>query len=189
MKKKRLYLILVLLFASFASAIAQTKVSGTVTEANGSSIPGVSIVEKGTTNGTTSDIDGKYSLTVGSNAVLQFSFVGMLTLEEAVNGRSTIDVVMESDAIGLDEVVVTALGIQREKKTLTYASQQIDGKGLLKLPAQEPILWKTLAGKIAGLDIEKARSGAGGSTKSYFKGFQITWAAPANHYMLLMVSL
>ena len=75
MKRKRFYLILVLLFASFASVIAQTTVSGTVNDASGSSIPGVSIVEKGTTNGTTSDMNGKYSLKVGTNAVLQFSFV------------------------------------------------------------------------------------------------------------------
>jgi hypothetical protein len=112
MMKKRFYLIMVLLFASFASVLGQTKVSGTVTEANGTSIPGVSVVQKGTTNGTTTDIDGTFDLTVPANAVLQFSFVGMLTVEESVNGRTTINVVMESDAIGLDEVVVTALGIK-----------------------------------------------------------------------------
>lgn len=170
MKKKRLYLILVLLFASFASAFAQTKVSGTVTETNGSSIPGVSIVEKGTTNGTTSDIDGKYTLNVRSGAILQFSFVGMLTLEEAVDGRSTIDVVMESDAIGLDEVVVTALGIQRDKKTLTYASQQVNGDELMK--ARGTNFMENLSGKTAGLEIEKSSSGAGGSTRVILRGFK-----------------
>ncbi len=170
MKKKRLYLILVLLFASFASVIAQTKVSGTVTDATGSSIPGVSIIEKGTTNGTTSDIDGKYTLTVGSGNVLQFSFVGMLTVEEAVNGRSTIDLVMESDAIGLDEVVVTALGIQREKKTLTYASQQVEGEELMK--ARGTNFMENLSGKTAGLEIQKSASGAGGSTRVILRGFK-----------------
>ncbi len=170
MSKKRFYLIMVLLFASFASAFAQTKVSGTVTDATGSSIPGVAIVEKGTSKGTTTDIDGKYSLTVGSSAILQFSFVGMLTLEETVNGRTTIDVVMEPDAIGLNEVVVTALGIQREKKTLTYASQQVSGEELMK--AKGANFMDNLNGKAAGLEINKSASGAGGSTRVVLRGFK-----------------
>ena len=170
MKRKRFYLILVLLFASFASVIAQTTVSGTVNDATGSSIPGVSIVEKGTTNGTTSDINGKYSLKVGANAVLQFSFVGMTSIEEAVNGRSTVDVVMASSAIGLDEVVVTALGIQRDKKTLTYASQQVDGAELMK--ARSTNFMDALSGKTSGLEIKKSASGAGGSTRVVLRGFK-----------------
>lgn len=170
MKRKRLYLILVLLFASFASAFAQTTVSGTVNDASGSSIPGVSIVEKGTTNGTTSDINGKYSLKVGANAVLQFSFVGMSAIEEAVNGRTTVDVVMSSSAIGLDEVVVTALGIQRDKKTLTYASQQVSGEELMK--ARGTNFMDALSGKTSGLEIKKSASGAGGSTRVVLRGFK-----------------
>ncbi len=170
MMKKRLYLILVLLFASFASVLAQTKVSGTVTDATGSTIPGVAIVEKGTSNGTTTDIDGKFSLSVSTSAILQFSFVGMQTLEEAVNGRTTISVVMESSTIGLDEVVVTALGIQREKKTLTYASQQVDGEELMK--ARGTNFMENLSGKTAGLEIKKSSSGAGGSTRVILRGFK-----------------
>ena len=170
MKRKRFYLILVLLFASFASVYAQTTVSGTVNDATGSSIPGVSIVEKGTTNGTTSDIDGKYSLKVGASAVLQFSFVGMTAIEEVVNGRTTVNVVMESSAIGLDEVVVTALGIQRDKKTLTYASQQVTGEELMK--ARGTNFMENLSGKTAGLEIEKSASGAGGSTRVILRGFK-----------------
>lgn len=168
--KKRLYLIMVLLFASFASVFAQTKVSGTITDVSGSSIPGVAVIEKGTTNGTTTDIDGKYSLTVPSGAVLQFSFVGMLDVEEAVNGRSTINLVMEPDAIGLDEVVVTALGIQRDKRTLTYASQQVDGEELMK--ARGTNFMENLSGKTAGLEIKKSASGAGGSTRVILRGFK-----------------
>jgi len=161
---------MVLLFASFASVFAQTKVSGTVTDASGTTVPGVSIVEKGTPNGITSDINGKYSLTVGSNAILHFSFVGMTEVEEAVNGRTTIDVVMVSSAIGLDEVVVTALGIQRDKKTLTYASQQVTGEELMK--ARGTNFMENLSGKTAGLEIEKSASGAGGSTRVIMRGFK-----------------
>ena len=83
---------------------------------------------------------------------MQFSFVGMQAVEEAVNGRSTIDVVMVSSAIGLDEVVVTALGIQREKKTLTYASQQVEGEELMK--ARGANFMENLSGKTAGLEID-----------------------------------
>lgn len=168
--KKRLYLVMVLLFASFASVFAQTKVSGTITDVTGSSIPGVAVVEKGTTNGTTTDMDGKYSLTVPSDAVLQFSFVGMLDVEEALNGRSTVNLVMQPDAIGLDEVVVTALGIQRDKRTLTYASQQVNGEELMK--ARGTNFMENLSGKTAGLEIEKSASGAGGSTRVILRGFK-----------------
>jgi len=131
---------------------------------------GVSIVEKGTTNGITTDMDGKYSLAIGSSAVLQFSFVGMTAIEEVVNGRTTVNVVMTSSAIGLDEVVVTALGIQREKKTLTYASQQVDGEELMK--ARGTNFMENLSGKTAGLEIEKSASGAGGSTRVILRGFK-----------------
>ena len=168
--KKRFYLLMVLLFASFAGVMAQTKVSGIVTEANGTSIPGVSVIEKGTTNGTTSNIGGTYSLTVRPGAVLQFSFVGLLRVEEAVDGRTTIDVVMQPDAIGLDEVVVTALGIQRDKRTLTYASQQVDGEELMK--AKGTNFMENLSGKTAGLEIKKSASGAGGSTRVILRGFK-----------------
>jgi outer membrane receptor protein involved in Fe transport len=162
---------MVLLFASFASVFAQTKVSGTVADASGSSIPGVSVIEKGTVNGITTDMDGKFTLTVSnSNAVLQFSFVGMSPVEEALNGRTTINVVMSSSAIGLDEVVVTALGIQRDKKTLTYASQQVTGEELMK--ARGTNFMENLSGKTAGLEIEKSASGAGGSTRVILRGFK-----------------
>src|SRR5665648_928787 len=167
--KKRLYFILILLFASFASAMAQVKVSGTVTDPDGNNIPGVSVVQKGTTIGTSTNIDGKYSLNLNStSAVLQFSFVGMKPVEEVVNGRSVINVKMEAESLGLTEVVVTALGIQREKKTLTYASQQVSGDEMLK--ARDQNFMNALSGKTAGLDIKTSSSGAGGSTKAVLRG-------------------
>ncbi|MFV0377533.1 MAG: carboxypeptidase-like regulatory domain-containing protein [Mangrovibacterium sp.] len=83
--------------------------TGKVIDSDGLGIPGVSIVQKGTATGTTSDMDGKYSLKVSkADAVLVFSFVGMKTLEQPISGRSAIDVTMETDAVGVDEVVVTA---------------------------------------------------------------------------------
>lgn len=167
--KKRMYLVLILLFASFASAMAQVKVSGTVTDPDGNPITGATIVEKGTTNGAASDADGKYSFNVSSSsAVLQISFLGMKPVEEVVNGRATVNVKMESTEIGLSEVVVTALGIQREKKSLTYASQQITGDEMLK--ARDQNFMNALSGKTAGLDIKTSSSGAGGSTKAVLRG-------------------
>jgi TonB-linked SusC/RagA family outer membrane protein len=167
--KKRIYLILILLFASFAGAMAQVKVSGTVTDPDGSKIPGVSVVQKGTTIGTSTDNDGKFSLNLNSsNAVLQFTFVGMKPVEEVVKGRQVINVKMESETVGVNEVVVTALGIQREKKTLTYASQQVSGDEMLK--ARDQNFMNALSGKASGLDIKTSSSGAGGSTKAVLRG-------------------
>ena len=167
--KKRLYLIMIVLFASFSGVMAQVKVSGTVTDPDGISIPGVSVVQKGTTNGTTTDADGKYAVSVSSaSAALQFSFVGMTTVSEAINGRSVINVKMVAEAVGINEVVVTALGIQREKKTLTYASQQVSGTELLK--AANGNFMEAMSGKAAGIDIKTSNSGAGGSTKAVLRG-------------------
>lgn len=167
--KKKLLLILIVLLASFAGVMAQIKVSGTVTDPDGSSIPGAAIIQKGTTLGTTSNMEGKYSISVSSsNATLQFSFVGMKTVEEVVNGRSVINVKMQSESLGITEVVVTALGIQRDKKTLTYASQQVSGDEMLK--ARDQNFMNALSGKTAGLDIKTSSSGAGGSTKAVLRG-------------------
>ena len=167
--KKRLYLIMIVLFASFSGVLAQVKVSGTVTDPDGISIPGVSVVQKGTTNGTTTDADGKYAVSVSSaSAVLQFSFVGMTPVSEAINGRSVINVKMAAESVGINEVVVTALGIQREKKTLTYASQQVSGEELRK--AANGNFMEALSGKAAGIDIKTSNSGAGGSTKAVLRG-------------------
>lgn len=167
--KKRMYLVLIVLFASFASLMAQMKVSGTITGPDGIAIPGATVVQKGTANGALSDLDGKYSLNVSSKeAVLQFSFVGMRPVEEAIKGRTVIDVKMESDNVGIDEVVVTALGIKRDKKTLTYASQQVSGDEMLK--ARDQNFMNALSGKAAGLDIKTSSSGAGGSTKAVLRG-------------------
>lgn len=167
--KKRFFLVLIVLFVSLASAMAQVKVSGTVTDPDGNGIPGATVVQKGTSNGTTSNMDGKFTISVTSpNAVLVFSFVGMNTVEEVVNGRTVINLQMVSTDIGIDEVVVTALGIQRDKKTLTYASQQVSGEEMLK--ARDQNFMNALSGKASGLDIKTSSSGAGGSTKAVLRG-------------------
>src|SRR5690606_20120819 len=106
---------------------AQTSVTGRVTSGeDGTGLPGVSIVEKGTTNGTVSDAEGNYSVTVGENAVVVFSFVGFATQEEAVNGRNNISIVLQPDVTALGEVVVVGYGTQL-KREITGSIAKIDG--------------------------------------------------------------
>ncbi len=144
-------------------------VKGKVTDEAGESIPGVSVLVKGTTVGTITDMDGRYSLDVpAEGTTLVFSFVGMKSQELAFDGRPEINVSMASDNVAVDEVVVTALGIQRDKKTLTYSSQQVTGEEMMK--AKDINFMSSLSGKTAGLEIRKSVSGAGGSTRTVLRG-------------------
>ena len=125
-------LALLLTFFLCVTAYAQKTISGTVIDKDlNEPLIGVNVLLKGTTIGTVTDFDGKYSLEVpDDNGTLVFSYVSMKTVEEAINGRTTIDVVMASDSEALEEVVVTAMGIKRESKTLTYSAQTVGGKDL-----------------------------------------------------------
>ena len=159
---QKILLILGMCFVLLGSAYAQQTVTGIVTDEEGLGIPGVSVLEKGSNNGTITDVDGNYSLGVSSNdVVLVFSFVGMKTVEEAVNGRSTINVSLATDAVGIDEVVVTALGIKREKKALGYSMSSIKSDELVKsgIPVN-PLT--SLYGKAAGVRISGTANGPTG---------------------------
>ena len=130
----------------------QKAVSGKVTDSSGSPLPGVSVVVKGTTNGTITDANGNYSLpTVPENATLQFSFVGMKAQEVVVAGRTTINVTLVEDAIGIDEVVVTSFGIKKTLKQLTYATQEVKGDQLASVG--NPNVLAGLQGKVAGVSV------------------------------------
>ncbi|MBE0666555.1 MAG: carboxypeptidase-like regulatory domain-containing protein, partial [Bacteroidales bacterium] len=123
----RLKLLLALfVFTGFSALMAQTvAIKGTVTSADdGLSIPSVAVTVRGTTIGTLTDINGTFTINapVGANQLV-FQFVGMKTITENISGRTTVDVVMVTDMLGLEEVVVTALGISREKKALGYSVQ------------------------------------------------------------------
>lgn len=134
-------------------------VSGRVTSTeDGSPLPGVNVVLKGTTNGAVTDAEGAFSLNVPSaGGTLVFTFIGLKSQEVEVGTRTTIDVSMEQDATQLSEVVVTALGIKREVKTLPYASQQVDSKQLNMTRANN--VNDALAGKVAGVQV-RSQSGA-----------------------------
>jgi len=151
--RKFTILLAIIFLGGLQVAFAQTKITGTVVDAdNGSTIPGVTVLVKGTTVGTTTDLDGSYELLVPADEnTLVFSFVGMVTHEVEIGGRGVINISMVQSATALDEVVVTALGISREKKSLGYASQGVKQDEIMATNDFNPI--SSLSGKVAGLTI------------------------------------
>lgn len=136
---------------------------------DGQALPGVNVLLKGTTTGTTTDPDGNYSLTVpDGNGTLVFSFIGYTPQEVAINGRTAIDVVMSQEAQALNEVVVTALGIAREKKALAYAVSEVKGNEFTQ--AREVNVANALVGKIAGVNASGMATGPGGSSRIIIRG-------------------
>ncbi|GLR15861.1 SusC/RagA family TonB-linked outer membrane protein [Portibacter lacus] len=141
--------------------------TGTIIGSDGIALIGVNVSEQGSSNGTVTDLDGKYSLEVSDNATLVFSYTGFTTMEIVVGDESQIDVTL-SQGLQLNEVVVTALGIKRESSTLTYAQQTVDGDELTL--ARDVNFLNSLSGKAAGVEIQKSSGGAGGSTKIVLRG-------------------
>ncbi len=146
-----------------SSFIQQARpVSGKVTDTSGSPLPGVSVIIKGTNQGIVTDGNGNYSLlNVSENAVLVFSFVGMKVQEITVAGKTQINVKMEEETLGINEVVVTALGISREKKVLGYAVQEV--KGELVEKSKELDINNSLNGRVAGVFVSQGRANVGNS--------------------------
>ncbi len=162
---------IILLFSLCSSAVwAQTRtISGTVYDATDNSpLIGASVSVKGTTKGTLTDIDGKYTLSVGANEhEIVFSYMGMHTKTERIGNRTTIDVKMEPDAKVLDDVVVTALGIKREQKSLTVAQQSVDTKTLEEV--RDANIVSSLAGKVSGVQVTPPQT-ATGSARIVIRG-------------------
>lgn len=168
----RKFAMLSVLFMFVFMQIAQSQnrtITGTVTSStDGSTLPGVSIVVKGSTIGVTTDIDGKYMLEAPPDGqFLVFSFVGMITKEIEIANRTTIDVEMDPSMEQLDEVVVTALGISREKKSLGYAVQEVGADEITRTPELNVV--NALAGKTAGVQI-KTNTNIGGSSNIIIRG-------------------
>lgn len=145
-------------------------VSGTVTDSKtGETIPGVSVSIAGTTQGALTDMDGKYSLKVTSmNDTLVFSFIGFTPQKVAIKGRTTINIQLAQEATLLDEVVVTALNINRTKSSLGYSVSTLNGDQLNT--AKENNVVNSLSGKVAGLSVTKASSGVDGSSRVILRG-------------------
>lgn len=156
---------------SSASSVtnAQGVVKGVVTDSDGNPLPGVYVVVKGSTIGVITGADGSYSLTVPSDAsALQFSFLGMKTQEILIGDQTVINVTLLEGAISLSDVVVTALGIKREAKALSYSVSKVDGENVAQ--SHETNIANALSGKIAGVFVSHPASGASGSSKVLIRG-------------------
>lgn len=162
-------LLVVLLVGSVQLAFAQLKtITGKVTGPDGP-VPGASVLEKGTNNGTITNSDGTYSITVSDDdAVLIFSSIGLKSVEKAVSGKTTINVKMSSDKEQLEEVVVTALGISREKKSLGYAVSEVGGDEVKQSGSNNVI--QALAAKAPGVQVTGSGGTPGASSKILLRG-------------------
>lgn len=159
-----LTLVLCLTFPVQAWAQKQT-VTGTVIEQNGEPVIGATIMEKGTSNGTTTDIDGNFTINVEPKATIVISYVGYQTQEIKVDGKTHLDITIKEDNQILDEVVVVGYGTMK-KSDMTGAISSVNGSDLAKRTTTNPA--EALQGKIAGVNITKSggNAGAGVSVKS-----------------------
>jgi len=168
--KKITMLLVILTFLGLQVIQAQKRtVSGTVTsDDDNAPLPGVSIVEKGTTNGVVTDINGKYSISVDGKVSLIFTFVGMSPKEIVTENSTSINVVMSATEVGIDEVVITAMGISREKKSLGYSVQDIGGDELSK--NKEANIVNSLSGQISGIQVTSSSGAVGASSRIVIRG-------------------
>lgn len=127
------------------------RVSGTVRDKSGEPLPGVSVLEKGTTSGTVTSISGEYAVEVRSSGTLVYSFVGFRAVEVPVSGQTIIHITMEEEVLGLDEVVVTAMGIRSEKRKLNFAVQSVDSEDLNT--GRQTNFVDALQGRVAGIEV------------------------------------
>ncbi|WP_192807511.1 SusC/RagA family TonB-linked outer membrane protein [Croceivirga radicis] len=161
------YLLIALACLGIQGAVAQT-ITGTVSDEAGMPLPGVNVVEKGTSNGTSTDFDGNYAINVSSdNAVLVFSALGFKTTERSVSGAS-LNVTLAEDAELLGEVVVTALGIKKETKALGYSLTEVGGEKLSEVKQVNAI--NALQGQVAGVNVTGAATGPSGTSKVVIRG-------------------
>ena len=168
--KVYLFVSVALFIFSSMQVVAQNvrTVQGLVTDESGISIPGANVSIKGTTTGTITDIDGNFTISVKELDVLHFIFIGYKAQEIPVGGKTKFTVVLEKDVTDLDEVVITALGIKREKKALGYSVTEVKADDIAKNGEVNPIA--SLAGKVAGVDITQTSAGPSGSKRVVIRG-------------------
>lgn len=165
----QIWLLLLFCTTLLTAQSGQQTVSGNVTSMDdGTPLPGVSIIVKGTALGVSTDFDGNYSVIVpAGGSTLVFSYLGFKAVEVSIGGRTTINVALETSAESLDEVVVTALGIKRSEKSLGYSVENVAGEELTRV-AQENVL-NSLSGKVAGVTLN-ATGGTGSSVSMVIRG-------------------
>ena len=157
----------VLLFLAGAGFAQDLSIKGKVQSADGY-LPGASILIKGTSRGSTTDTNGDFTLSAPANATLVISFIGYKTLEIPVGSKTVFDIMLENDATQFNEIVVTALGIAREKKALGYAVQEVSGKTLTQ--ARETNLVNSLSGRLAGVQVTNSNGAPGSSSRMIIRG-------------------
>ncbi|HKJ49006.1 MAG TPA: carboxypeptidase-like regulatory domain-containing protein, partial [Christiangramia sp.] len=166
---KKLPCMLAAMFLFFQSIVAQEQVvTGNVTDGEtGLPLMGVTIVEKGTSNGSVTDFDGNYSIEASPDATFVFSMIGYGSQEIPLEGKTTLDVVMSVDAQALDEVVVTSLGLTREKKSLGYAVTELQSEEVNEV--KDYNVANSLVGKVPGLVVNQS-SGVGSGSRITIRG-------------------
>ncbi len=169
---KRITSILVFLAFLGLSVFGQeVQITGKITSAeDGSALPGVSVIIKGTKSGVSTDVDGNYSISVASDATLVFTSIGMESQEVLIGGQTVIDLALEPDAIAMDEVVVTAFGISREKKSVAYQTESVSGEDLNV--GQSTVAAQGLVGKVAGLQVNVQDNGVKPNTQVLLRGLR-----------------
>jgi len=171
MRKFAMMLVL-LIFAGVQVVLAQTTITGVVSSADdGQPIPGAAVQVKGTTIGVTTDVNGRYSLRVPADGkILEYRFVGMTTKEVTIGTQTVINIVLETEAMDIEGVVVTALGISREKKALGYAVEEVKADELNQTRSGNLIT--SLSGKVSGVNITSASGNMGGSSRITIRGIK-----------------
>ena len=165
---KRAVLLLLWLTCSLAVMAQERVVNGSVKDQSGTGLAGVSVILKGTTTGTNTNMDGKFSISAGPDATLVFSFIGYTSQEIAVGSQSVIDVVLAEDIQQLGEVVVTALGVERSQKALQSSVTKVPGVTLTS--ARENNFGAAIQGRVAGVNVSKANTGPAGSSRVVIRG-------------------
>ena len=170
MKRKILLLLFLGVLVLFSgSTFAQSKVKGIVKSSTGELLTGVTIMIKGTSDGVVTDADGKFTITVpNSQSVLIFSFIGMKTQEINVGSKTTFEIVMEVETLLMADVVVTALGLKREKKALGYSVGEVKGEQLTETPQMNVL--NALQGKVSGVRISQMNGNVGSSVNIIIRG-------------------
>ncbi|NER15159.1 SusC/RagA family TonB-linked outer membrane protein [Leptobacterium flavescens] len=163
------FLTLLLVLIAHLSFAQEKAISGKITDSDGLPLPGVNIVVKGTTNGTQSDFDGNYTIRASVGQVLLFTYVGQKDVERVIGASDVINVQMEDDAQALEEVVVTAQGIQREKKALGYAVSTV-GSEDLEQKSQGDVA-RVLNGQASGVQINATNGVSGSATNIIIRGY------------------
>lgn len=152
-----------------AAVTQQTKkITGVVVDETGFPVTGANVIEKGTTNGVITDLDGNFSLEVSDGAIIEISFIGYTTQEIVVKGQTNFNVKLAEDTQKIDEVVVTALGIKRQSRSLGYSTTQVQGEDFTL--ARDPNLGNALSGKVAGVSVSGNATGSGGSSRVIIRG-------------------